>query len=191
MNRLARLYDWSVPLERGALRAALRLADVAPDERLLDVATGTGALLRELAAAATHPVWAVGIDRSRAMLSVAHRPPSALPLVRADARALPFADASFDIVTVCYLLHLLDAGDRVRVLKEVRRVVRPRGRAVVVTVDARRRLSRSLLGALPRWTGLRRIELGAALDAAELRLVGSCYPRAVWPSLCLMAEPIL
>ena len=99
-RRLACLYDRSVPLERSTLRAALRLADIGPDERLLDVATGTGALLRDLAGTATDRVHAVGIDRSAAMLSVAaSRPATAWPLVEADARALPFADASFDVVS--------------------------------------------------------------------------------------------
>ena len=188
MSWLAQLYDWSVSLHRGALQAALRMAEAAPDERLLDVATGTGALLRELARDISQQVHAVGIDRSRAMLSIASQPPYVWPLVEADARVLPFPDASFDVVTVCYLLHLIDAGDRARVLQEVRRVVRPHGRVVVVTVDARRPTFRSFLAALPSGTGLRRVDLGSELDAAGLRLVRSCYPKAVWPSICLRAE---
>ena len=190
MSQLAQLYDWSVPLERGALQVALRLAELASDERLLDVATGTGALLRELAGAARQPACAVGVDRSPAMLTVASRAPRTWPLVEADARALPFRDASFDVVTVCYLLHLIDAGDRVRVLREVRRVVGPHGRVVMVTVDAQGPVFRSLLAGLPSWTGLRRVDLRVELDAAGLRLVRSCYPRAVWPSKCLRAEPV-
>jgi ubiquinone/menaquinone biosynthesis C-methylase UbiE len=190
MSRLAQLYDWSVPLHRGAVRAAVRLADAAPGERLLDVATGTGALLRELACDAWQPVHAVGVDRSPAMLSVASHPARPWPLVQADARALPFRDASFDIVTVSYLLHLIDDSDRARVLREVRRVVRPHGRVVLVTVDARRPLVRSFLAALPSWTGLRRVDLGMELDAAGLRLVQACYPKAVWPSICLRAEAL-
>jgi ubiquinone/menaquinone biosynthesis C-methylase UbiE len=111
-------------------------------------------------------------------------------LVEADARALPFREASFDVVTVCYLLHLMGVGDRVRVLREVRRVVRTHGRVIVVTVDARHGISQSLLGTLPSWTGLHRVDLGGELDAAGLRLVRSYYPASIWPSICLLAEAI-
>jgi ubiquinone/menaquinone biosynthesis C-methylase UbiE len=139
-----------VPLERGALRTALRLANPGPGERLLDVATGTGALLRELAGSIPHGVRAVGLDVSPTMLAVASRSSDAGRLVEADAQELPFADATFDIVTVCYLLDLLAPTSRVQVLREVRRVVCPQGRVVLVTVDARHGVIRSLLGILPR-----------------------------------------
>ncbi|MCA1645653.1 MAG: methyltransferase domain-containing protein [Chloroflexi bacterium] len=66
---LARLYDWSVPLERDSLQLALELADVRRGERLLDVATGTGALLRELARRNACPGPVIGVDRSHSMVS--------------------------------------------------------------------------------------------------------------------------
>ena len=70
--------------------------------RLLDVATGTGRLPRAIC-----PLWpdgglAVGVDRSRAMLSRAREASVALAgahYVQADAEALCFADESFDAVT--------------------------------------------------------------------------------------------
>src|SRR5260370_42139903 len=67
MTLLTRLSDAALPLERDALQLALELADPRSDERLLDVATGTGALLRELTRRDVQPALMFGIDRSRWM----------------------------------------------------------------------------------------------------------------------------
>src|SRR5215203_7533135 len=126
-DRLAAAYDWQLPLERPALRALLGLLDVREDERLLDAGTGTGALLRELARQG-QPRQAVGLDRSATMLARA-RPllPPGWELVRGDAERMPFDDASFDVVAAAYLLHILDANQRARVLGELHRVLKPSG----------------------------------------------------------------
>jgi ubiquinone/menaquinone biosynthesis C-methylase UbiE len=58
-------------LERRALATAADLAAPAKSERLLDVATGTGGLLRELSRRSARPAEVVGIDRSTSMLAVA------------------------------------------------------------------------------------------------------------------------
>ena len=185
---MARLYAWSVPLEREALRVALDLADISPGNRVLDVATGTGALLRELDKRDLRAIRAIGIDRSRAMLAEAERVLRDAALVEADARALPFPDGCFDVITVSYLLHLLGPEDRAVALSEVRRVLHPGGRAVFVTIDSSERTVRSLLKNLPRWTTLRRIDLSSELDARGLRLVATRYTRPFWPSTCLLAQ---
>jgi ubiquinone/menaquinone biosynthesis C-methylase UbiE len=190
-TRAARLYQCSIPLERDALEQALELAHPATEERLLDVASGTGALLRMLAARSTRPERAVGLDRSPGMLAVSRPLPGSWALVEGDARAMPFHDHSFDVIVLCYLLHLLRPRDRVRVLLEVRRVVRPGGRIVIVTVDAGSSVLRSVLRALPRWTGLRRIDLASELAATRLQPVRSCAVRRGWPSMCWLAEPTL
>lgn len=50
-----------------------------------------------------------------------------------DARALPFPDARFDLVTIAFLVHLLPRADAVAALGEARRVLAPGGRVVVVS----------------------------------------------------------
>lgn len=52
-------------------------------------------------------------------------------VLRADARALPFADASFDVIFCLEMFHYLELTDRVRALVELRRVLRPGGRLVM------------------------------------------------------------
>jgi len=189
-RRVARVYDWSVPLERDALRIALQLANVQRGERVLDVATGTGALLRELAQRNQSTGQVIGVDHSPSMLSGARGLPSSVRLVVADARALPFPSACFDVISLCYLVHLLQPGDRRRVFDAVRRVVRPGGRIVTVTVDTEQPVLRWVLGLFPSWTGLRRLDPRPDMERAGLRPIQARYTRAGWPSLCVLAEPV-
>ena len=59
-DRAARLYDFQVLLERTAIDRALELAAIGAGDRLLDLGTGTGAVLARLAARADAPREAVG-----------------------------------------------------------------------------------------------------------------------------------
>jgi ubiquinone/menaquinone biosynthesis C-methylase UbiE len=188
MGALARAYDLQLPLERAPLAAAAELAAAGPRDRLLDVATGTGGLLRELVRRGARPAEVVGVDRSRSALALAaERVPRGWRLLAADARRLPFADARFDVVCAAYLLHLLAPGERAAVVNEIARVLAPGGRAVTVTVGSRRALSRRALSALPRSSGLRPLEPRSELAAAGLAPVRGAFVNAGWPSWCVLA----
>jgi demethylmenaquinone methyltransferase/2-methoxy-6-polyprenyl-1,4-benzoquinol methylase len=96
---------------------------VPPGSEVLDVATGTGAVARELLQRGCR---VTGLDQSREMLAEARRRLGGrVELVEASAEALPFGDASFDALTFTYLLRYVD--DPATVLRELARVVRPRG----------------------------------------------------------------
>jgi demethylmenaquinone methyltransferase / 2-methoxy-6-polyprenyl-1,4-benzoquinol methylase len=100
-----------------------RLA-VGPGDTVLDVATGTGAVAAELVHRTGCSV--VGLDQSAEMLAEARRRvPAGVTLVAGDAEHLPFPDASFDGLTVTYLLRYVD--DPAATLRELARVVRPGG----------------------------------------------------------------
>ena len=89
---------------------------------VLDVATGTGLVARETVDRGIGRV--IGLDRSEPMLrSRTARAAQANVLGRAEAR--PFPDASFDALTVTYLLRYVD--DPGATLRELARVVRPGG----------------------------------------------------------------
>jgi len=88
--------------------------------RVLDVATGTGAVALELQA---RGCTVTGIDQSPEMLSVARA--RGLDVHEARAEALPFRDAEFEALTFTYLLRYVD--DPVATLRELRRVVEPGG----------------------------------------------------------------
>ena len=100
--------------------------------RTLDVACGTGDLALTLAeAGATH---VVGLDFCRPMLELAARKAEArgraLPFVEGDALRLPFADATFDVVTIAFGLRNLASVEGG--LREFRRVLRPGGTLAVL-----------------------------------------------------------
>jgi demethylmenaquinone methyltransferase/2-methoxy-6-polyprenyl-1,4-benzoquinol methylase len=99
--------------------------EVAPTGRVLDVATGTGAVAAELLRG--RPGLAVvGIDQSPEMLAEARRRlGDRVELVAGRAESLPFEDASFDALTFTYLLRYV--ADPAATLAELARVVRPGG----------------------------------------------------------------
>jgi demethylmenaquinone methyltransferase / 2-methoxy-6-polyprenyl-1,4-benzoquinol methylase len=98
--------------------------DVGPRATVLDVATGTGAVARELVARRGCKV--VALDQSPEMLAEARRRvPDGVTLVEGRAEKLPFPDAAFDALTFTYLLRYVD--DPGATLQELARVVRPGG----------------------------------------------------------------
>ena len=117
-------------------RRLIRLAGLTPADRLLDLACGTGDLAF---AAAPHVSRVVGLDLTFRMVQLAARrrvavrsavgPRSAPPAPRflsGDMLALPFPEASFDVVTTGYGLRNVPNLDRA--LLEIRRVLVPGGR---------------------------------------------------------------
>jgi demethylmenaquinone methyltransferase/2-methoxy-6-polyprenyl-1,4-benzoquinol methylase len=98
--------------------------DAHRDDRVLDVATGTGLVARELVA--RYGCRVVGVDQSSGMLAEARRRVNGrVELVEASADALPFGDGEFDAVTFTYLLRYVP--DPAATLRELVRVVRPGG----------------------------------------------------------------
>jgi ubiquinone/menaquinone biosynthesis C-methylase UbiE len=192
-SRLAPAYERQLRLERPALRALLDLLSVGGHEVLLDVGTGTGGLLRELERRGERPARAVGVDASWAMLGRSPPLPSGWEFVVADARRLPFEDASFDVATAAFLLHVLDVRARGQVIVELRRVLRPGGRLGVITFapPRRPRLWRALevlSASSGPLAGARPLDptpalLAAGFDPREARRV-----RRGYPSLCVTAR---
>lgn len=135
---------------------APRLADaagLAPGQRTLDVACGTGVLALECARRVRPGGSVAGLDRNAAMLDVARRHGSEIEWRQGVAEALPFADASFDATLSQFGLMFFD--DQVAALREMQRVTRPRGRLVVAV-----------------WDGLDRTPGYAAMTALLNRLFG-------------------
>lgn len=183
-NAIAPLYDLQLALERPALTAALELAQPAAEDRVLDVATGTGAVLRMLTAQSPRPAEAVGVDSAAGMLARVPALPSGWRTVRADAAALPFPADRFDLVVCSYLLHLLEPPERHRVLEEIHRVLARTSRLVTVTPVA----PPTPLGqALERVAGRRLLDPRADLEHAGFAIGETRYVRSGYPSLCVRA----
>ena len=192
-ERNAARYDRQEHLEAAATDALLRLAAPGPDDRLVDVGTGTGLVLRTLAVRGERPAHAVGIDRSGAMLAQAGPLPPGWSLVRAAADAVPLADAAADVVTCAYVLHLLGARERTAVLAELRRLLAPGGRLVLSTSWSPRPAARCALTAAARAApgrlgGLRPLDPTGDLRRAGFAPTSGVFVRRGYPTLVVRAS---
>jgi demethylmenaquinone methyltransferase/2-methoxy-6-polyprenyl-1,4-benzoquinol methylase len=130
-DAVARRYDvtndvLSMGQDRRWRRAVISAVDPRPGERVLDLAAGTGTSSQPFA---DRGATVVPCDFSLGMLQVGKRHRPHLPFTAGDGTRLPFADATFDAVTISFgLRNIVDpeAG-----LRELRRVTRPGGRLVV------------------------------------------------------------
>ncbi|MEV6490746.1 class I SAM-dependent methyltransferase [Actinoplanes sp. NPDC051633] len=114
-------------------------ADIRGGLRVLEIGCGTGNLLTALGRR-TPDVDALGIDPDPRALRIARRKAASrnLPVryEQAFAGDLPLPDDTFDRVLSSFMLHHLDEEERMRALREVRRVLRPGGQLHVVDADA-------------------------------------------------------
>jgi demethylmenaquinone methyltransferase / 2-methoxy-6-polyprenyl-1,4-benzoquinol methylase len=130
-DAVARRYDvtndvLSMGQDRRWRTAVLDAVDPRPGDKVLDLAAGTGTSSRPFAEAGA---FVVPCDFSQGMLGVGKQVRPELPFVAGDGTRLPFADGTFDAVTISFGLRNIvdpDAG-----LRELRRVTRPGGRLVV------------------------------------------------------------
>ena len=123
----------------------VRRTGAGQDTRFLEIGVGTGRIALPF-------VWIgadyTGADLSLPMLEVLRRKiatipegPRRLKLALADAIALPFADASFDVIIMIHLLHLV--SDWRQTLRECRRVLREGGWLVLSSNERAKRKGRS------------------------------------------------
>jgi SAM-dependent methyltransferase len=104
-------------------------ARIQRDDRVLDVACGTGVLARAVAERVGPGGSVVGLDINPVMLEVARRKAPEIDWRQGPAEALPFADRSFDAVVSQFGLMFFE--DRTAAIREMIRVVRPGGRLAV------------------------------------------------------------
>jgi demethylmenaquinone methyltransferase/2-methoxy-6-polyprenyl-1,4-benzoquinol methylase len=139
-DRIAGLYDvmnsvMTAGLHHRWRERAADLAALAPGDRALDVATGTGDLALELARRVGPSGEVVGSDFSEGMLEHARRKGAGVPAVRferANALELPYRDGEFAAATVGFGAR--NFSDLAQGLREMTRVVRPGGRVVVLEI---------------------------------------------------------
>jgi ubiquinone/menaquinone biosynthesis C-methylase UbiE len=195
-DRLSPHYDRQLWLEQSAVATAVGLLAPGPDERCLDLGTGTGEVLRALQRRGSPPGTVIGLDASAGMLARVGPLPAGWSLQRGDVRRLDLPDASFDAASAAYLLHLLTAADRTAGLAEIRRVLRPGGRLVTVTpAIPARGIARPLAAALDAlserrptaYRGLRALDPRPALARAGFRVAETRWNLRGYPSICVLA----
>jgi ubiquinone/menaquinone biosynthesis C-methylase UbiE len=183
--------------KRGESRAkerALALAELSPSSRLIEVGVGTGLLFVEAVKKLGPSGFALGVDRTDAMLQQAiqklggNAKGQNYSLELGDARRLTVPDQSFDVACSCYMLDLLSPEDIQQVVNEMARVVKPGGKIVLANMAKAEKVWHGFFGFLakidPRlFGGCRPIESEPFLQKAGLKMVHKEYiAQSLFPS---------
>jgi ubiquinone/menaquinone biosynthesis C-methylase UbiE len=145
-----RAYDWLARVitfggEARFRQRTLDLAELHSGDAVLDVGCGTGTLLIEAAKRVGRSGPLRGVDRSPEMLAHARRKAAARGISaefhEGSSDHLPFPDASFDVVFSTLMLHHLPASMQLATVAEVRRVLRPGGRIIIVDMQRPKKIS--------------------------------------------------
>ncbi|HKL48725.1 MAG TPA: bifunctional demethylmenaquinone methyltransferase/2-methoxy-6-polyprenyl-1,4-benzoquinol methylase UbiE [Desulfuromonadales bacterium] len=140
-SEIAPRYDFlnrllSLGIDRRWRRFAVRQLQVPEKGRVLDVATGTGDVALEIAAQTPPSVQIVGEDFTQEMLVLGSRKvresdaDGRIMMVNAPCEVMPHPDAVFDGVTIAFGIR--NVVDRMAGLREMCRVLKPGGRAVIL-----------------------------------------------------------
>jgi arsenite methyltransferase len=114
-------------------REVLRLLALQPGESVLDIGAGPGFLAAEMAAAIEPGGRVVAVDPSESMRELARSRGAALEIRDGSAEALPLPDDAVDVAVATQVLEYVP--DVPKALAEIRRVLRPGGRVLVLDTD--------------------------------------------------------
>jgi ubiquinone/menaquinone biosynthesis C-methylase UbiE len=203
-SRTAAFYDGLVAAQQAKAKlVAIETIDRRPGERFLDLGVGTAwAFARVVEASGADR--AIGLDVAPGMLAVARDALmatglSSCPLVLGDGRTLPLADGSVDCALSTYTLEVMDLADIAATLTEMRRVLRPGGRAVIVNLTDRTDGGSEDESIIRDWKrryqddpeffgGARPLQLTEMLRATGFQVISRDYVGPDWPSEVLLAR---
>lgn len=150
-DRVSRVYDYFIGIfERKYAEIALRFLAVKEGETVLEIGFGSGRCLRRIAESVGKTGKVYGIDISSGMLQVTTRRLEKAGVIErvelccGDAASLPYGDNVFDAVFMSYTLELFDTPEVPKVLREVKRVLKEKGRLAVVSLSKENGESRAL-----------------------------------------------
>jgi ubiquinone/menaquinone biosynthesis C-methylase UbiE len=167
--------------------------------KVLEVATGSGEMFRRLVRA-NKAGSTIGVDLSPKMAARTQRearkkfPQARTHCQAVDARHMPFRSESFDAVFCCYLLELLSVEDISLTLRELRRVMRDRGKLTMVLIGQNTAMFNSIYRVLgkvaPAFWG-RQVEqrVPELIESARFRIIEDKVVRQTfYPSRVLVVS---
>lgn len=197
-NGMAKIYDlWGANMEGRARKRGIALAGVQDGECVLDVATGTGLILVELARRNPHGLNA-GIDISEGMLAKAQEKLAGMG-VRVELRIgsafqIPYPDHTFDLLTNGYMFDLMPFKEMPRILAEFKRVLKPTGRLMLTNMTLGERFGSQIYEGIYQIApavmgGCRGVRLSEPLEQAGFRVVVREYhQQLLFPSEVILAK---
>ncbi|MDA8339675.1 MAG: class I SAM-dependent methyltransferase [Nitrospiraceae bacterium] len=159
-NKMAWIYDPAVSLigaifggEKMIRRKILRLADIKNGDRVLDIGCGTGTSALIIAGDVGDNGEVVGVDLSDKMLDIARRKLEEhrfrnVTFIKANAEEIPYPDSYFDKVTVFAALHEMNHEGRINTLREIYRLLKIEGKALIADYDLPEKIGGILLTGL-------------------------------------------
>ena len=179
LHSMASYYDLLVAFmtlgrERELRDRLASLADVAPGESVLDVGCGTGSLALAAKRRVGPTGIVTGIDASPEMIERARRKAAnradGIHFEVARVESLPFPDESFDVVLSTLMMHHLPRPTRERCVSEMRRVLRPGGRVLVVDFERPSNKRGGLIARFHRHGGVPLRDIIDLLGSADTRM---------------------
>ncbi len=196
-NRMSHFYDiWGLQAEGRARNRGIELAQVRDGEKVLEVATGTGLILAEIAP--KNPGgFNLGLDISPGMLQKARQKLEKYPnveLKQAGALEIPSPDSTFDLLINAYMFDLLPHDQMPGVLTEFWRVLKPDGRLVMINMTRGEKPGSQLYQWVYNFApsimgGCRGIRLSSLIKKAGFELVTREYhQQLLFPSEVILAR---
>ncbi|MCL4536277.1 MAG: methyltransferase domain-containing protein [Nitrospirae bacterium] len=159
-NKMAWIYDPAVSLigaifggEKRIRRKILRLADIKVGDKVLDIGCGTGTSALIIARDVGDKGEVVGIDLSEKMLDIAKRKIDRsgfhnVTFLKANAEDITYHDSYFDKITAFAVLHEMNHEGRINTLREIYRLLKLEGKALIADYDLPEKIGGILLTGL-------------------------------------------
>ena len=141
-DKMSRFYDYFAGVfEKKYRDMTLQQLSIGKGEQVLELGFGTGHCLTQIADSVGNTGKVYGIDISSGMLKVAGKRLertgllNRVELICGDAVKMPYENSKFDAVFMSFTLELFDTPEIPKVLNEIRRVLKPKGRLGIVSMS--------------------------------------------------------